>query len=113
MGQGAERGPKQGGGARLAALLAALVCVPTLALALPRSPAVAVVGAPGRGSAEMAALVARAGGLILRPGGLPNVIVAVSPEPGFASRLYAEGAWLVLDPLVADGCFNLVSRADR
>jgi hypothetical protein len=91
---------------RIAALAAALLVAPLATLAVPRSGTVAVVGAPGANAGGMAALVARAGGSIVRPGGLANVIVAVSAEPGFAGRLYGAGAWLVLDPVVLGGCLT-------
>jgi hypothetical protein len=88
----------------LAALLSLTICVPALALAVPRSAQVAVVGAPLQDGGAVFALVARAGGAVVRGGGTANVVVAESSEPGFVWRLYREGAWLVLDPLVAGGC---------
>jgi hypothetical protein len=91
---------------RLAAWLVGLACTPALCLALPRSSEVAVVGAPVSDGSEMARLVARAGGSIVRTGGRSNVLVARSGEPGFVLRLYREGAWLVLDPIVTGACLS-------
>lgn len=95
---------------RIAVLLAAVLLAPLATLALPRSDTVAVIGAPGSGLDGMAALVARARGSIVRTGGLANVIVAVSADPGFAGRLYGAGAWLVLDPVALGGCLTSSAR---
>lgn len=39
-------------------------------------------------------------------GGVPSVVVAIagSQTGDFILRLYREGAWLVLDPIVLGGC---------
>ncbi|MCC0806357.1 hypothetical protein FPV16_09040 [Methylobacterium sp. W2] len=52
----------------------------------------------------MAALVARAGGSILRMGGWTNSIVVTAGPPDLVARLYASGAWLVIDAGDARGC---------
>lgn len=98
---------------RLAALSLLTVLAPAATLLLPGSDAVAVIGPSGRGSGPTIALVARAGGTVLREGGRDNIVVAVSSERGFVARLYREGAWLVLDPLIAGGCasFNVSARS--
>ncbi|WP_019906787.1 hypothetical protein [Methylobacterium sp. 77] len=85
--------------AGLAALTAALV--PLGLLALPASRTVAVLGPPGH---DMVALVARAGGSILRMGGWTNIIVATDGPPDLVARLYASGAWLVVAAGEARGC---------
>ncbi len=87
----------------MAGVVLVLLC-PLLVLAAPRSESVAVVGGPSRTLHEMASIVAGAGGDILRASGAGNVIIARSNEPGFVLRLYAGGAWLVLDPIVATLC---------
>ncbi|GJD52242.1 hypothetical protein OPKNFCMD_5005 [Methylobacterium crusticola] len=84
--------------------LAPMLALPLLVPLSPRAGTVAVVGAPWGGSAGTVAIIARAGGAILRPGGLGNVVVARSDLPDFVARLYAAGAWLVLDPAGAGGC---------
>ena len=43
-------------------------------------------------------------GAILRTGGLAGVLVVQSPEPGFADRLRAAGAWVLLNPRALGGC---------
>lgn len=88
---------------RLAVQLAGLACLPALALAAPTSDEVAVVGLRQDEAAVMA-LVARAGGVVVRGVGSNIVVVVRSDQPGFVWRLYREGAWLVLNPLVAGGC---------
>ncbi|BCM85977.1 hypothetical protein [Methylobacterium indicum] len=80
-----------------------LTLAPFLVVALPRSDAVAVLGRPGAGIGEAAAIVAAAGGRLVRAGPA-GLVVARSEAPGFVRRLYGAGAWLVLDPLVAGGC---------
>lgn len=66
----------------------------------------AVIGAPWMGLDRMAELVAAADGRIVEAGGLSNVIVAQSDDPGFTAALYRAGAWLVLDPVVLRGCLG-------
>ncbi len=80
-----------------------LILTPFLVVAAPRSEAVAVLGRPGGGIGETVAIVAAAGGELVRPGPA-GLVVARSDAPGFVRRLYDAGAWLVLDPLVAGGC---------
>lgn len=96
-----------GPGALVARCMAGVVLVllcPLLVLAAPRGESVAVVGGPNSTPPELASIVAGAGGDILRAGGADNVIIARSKEPGFVLRLYAGGAWLVLDPIVTTLC---------
>lgn len=80
--------------------LAALV-LPVGLMAAPTSETLAVVGPPGR---DAAAIVAGAGGTILRMGGWSNVLVVQAGSPGLVARLYASGAWLVIDARFAAGC---------
>ncbi|MGY2049340.1 hypothetical protein [Methylobacterium sp. JK268] len=95
---GADIWVKGAAGAALALGLAAPLAVP------PARGPVAVVGPPGDGLPAVARIVAAAGGAILAQGRFGNLLVAVSDAPGFARRLYAAGAWLVLDPRLAVGC---------
>ena len=64
---------------------------------------VAVIAPPGATVKQAATLVVNAGGNLVGVGGLPNVIVAQSSDPDFIDQLYANGAWLVVKPIVA-GC---------
>lgn len=82
---------------------------PLALLAAPRSPTVVLVGPAGSDTGEMIRMVAAAGGSILNVGGRPDVVIARSDSPGFVVRLYAAGAWLVLDGGLAGGC----GRADQ
>ncbi len=82
------------------AILATLV-LPAGLVALPTSETVAVIGPPGQ---DVAAIVARAGGTILRLGGGTNVLVVRAGSADLVSRLYAAGAWLVIDARFATGC---------
>ncbi|TNC11995.1 hypothetical protein FF100_17280 [Methylobacterium terricola] len=88
--------------AALALSLALLV--PVLVALAPRTGPVAVLGPPGAGAAEAARIVAAAGGVLLRAGRFDTLLVAASDEPGFARRLYAAGAWLVVHPAWAGPC---------
>lgn len=64
---------------------------------------VAVVFAPGVSVTEAAIRVVGAGGTPIRAGAFPNIIIARSDRPNFASDLYQQGAWLLLDPVLT-GC---------
>jgi len=48
--------------------------------------------------------VVSAGGTVLRPGGLPSMIIARSRDPDFTTALYQMGAVLVADANGARGC---------
>jgi len=72
-----------------------------------RSNQYAVVTAPWDSRIRTAGLVSEAGGTIVDAGGMANVLIAHSDDPGFVPALYRAGAWLVLDPLQLHGCFRL------
>jgi hypothetical protein len=56
-------------------------------------------------SAEGAMLqVAQAGGRIVRPGLLRSIVVVQGDDADLADRLYAAGAWAVVDPAAWGGC---------
>jgi hypothetical protein len=65
---------------------------------------VAVVTAPWWGLMRTVEMIGAADGTILDAGGLPNVVIAHSDDPGFVDALYRAGAWLVLDPVLLRGC---------
>ena len=79
----------------------AILVLPVSVMAVPTSDTVAVIGPPGR---DTAAIVARAGGTILRLGGWDNVLVVRAGSTDFVARLYASGAWLVIDAQFATAC---------
>lgn len=63
-----------------------------------------IVTDPRSGDLGLMDIAWRAGGGLLRSGTIPGTGIALSDDPGFAARLRAEGAWLVL-PNAADlGC---------
>jgi hypothetical protein len=69
-----------------------------LAFAMPPGRSLAVMGP----SAQSLRAVAAAGGSILRADGL--IVIARSDDPQFVRRLYAAGAFLVLDAEDSGGC---------
>ena len=91
----------------LAALFLAVVGGAVLPLAALGRPApdqpVAVVFAPGVSLDDALGRVMAAGGLPLRAGRFGNVLVARSDRDDFADNLQKQGAWLLLDPILA-GC---------
>lgn len=74
----------------------------TVVLPEPGQP-VAVVFAPGVTLADAMGRVTAAGGLPLGAGTFGNVVVARSDQGDFADNLQKQGAWLLLDPVLA-GC---------
>jgi hypothetical protein len=71
---------------------------------------VAVVFSPWTGGDHAFARVAQAGGLVVRRGIIDAIVVVQSDDPGLIDRLYAAGAWAVIDPATLGGC--LAGRAD-
>jgi hypothetical protein len=63
--------------------------------------------APERGFAQ----VARAGGLVVRQGAFDGIFVVHGEAAGLVDRLYAAGAWAVIDPVAFGGC--LARRSDK
>lgn len=78
-------------------LLAAPLAPLAVALSAPPPPrgAPALVLVAPWARAEPA--VRAAGGLVLAGTGLPALVLAHDPEPGFAARLAGAGAWAVID----------------
>lgn len=72
----------------------------------PGSAALVVVGAPWAPASSVVDIVARADGSVLRGTGWTWVVVARSDEPGFADRLAARGAWLVIEGTDRTGCLG-------
>lgn len=75
------------------ALISALVLGVAVQPAADGRSGVAVLTPPWRGAE---AVVAAAGGTVLPLPGAPLSVIAAGPEPGFAARLRAAGAWAVL-----------------
>jgi hypothetical protein len=67
---------------------------------------VAVLFAPWiSGDAALARVVA-AGGVVVRPGAWRSILVAKSDAGDLPKRLYAAGAWAVIDPAALGGCLS-------
>jgi hypothetical protein len=71
----------------------------------PGSP-IAAIYAPGTAEEAAFAAVTAAGGLPIRNGGFDNIVVARADDPGFAGRLVANGAWLVVDAVTLGACLR-------
>jgi ABC-type nitrate/sulfonate/bicarbonate transport system substrate-binding protein len=71
---------------------------------------VAAVFSPWTSSEHAFAQVAQAGGLVVRRGIIDAIVVVHGDDPGLTDRLYAAGAWAVIDPTTFGGC--LAGRAD-
>jgi hypothetical protein len=83
------------------AVLIVAALVVTAAIPEGKGP-VAVFAAPW--SASPAEIVAQAGGQLVAAGRSPWIIMAVSADADFVSRLYRAGAFLVTDQRFAIGC---------
>jgi hypothetical protein len=60
---------------------------------------------PPWSSAEQAMTgVAQAGGRIVRPGVIESIVVVQGDDSDLPHRLYAAGAWAVVDPAAWGGC---------
>jgi hypothetical protein len=97
----------------LVATVLAVVSVLAMAAlqARPRSGAqVAAVFSPWTSGQAAFARIAQADGLVVRRGFIDAIVVVQSDDPGLIDRLYAAGAWLVVDPAAFGGC--LVGRTD-
>jgi hypothetical protein len=57
-------------------------------------------------SAERSFAAAASGGAIVREGAWSNILVVKPADGDAASRLYAAGAWLLVDPKALDACLK-------
>jgi hypothetical protein len=81
-----------------------------VALALaPRAGEPMAVIAPPWSAASASSIVAAAHGFLLDAAD-HHVAIGIDPSPGFASRLYGAGAFLVLDGRAAALCSRFASR---
>ena len=69
---------------------------------------VAAIFPPWTSAEHAIAQAAQAGGRIVRPGLIDAIVVVQGDDADFAGRLYAAGAWAVVDPAAWGGC--LASR---
>lgn len=73
--------------------------------ARPRDPTkVAVIFPPFMTGERAFAQAAAAGGLVVRQGARDWILIVRGEDDGLAGRLYAAGAWAVIDPVAFGGC---------
>ena len=65
---------------------------------------VAAIFAPWTSGQRAIAQVAQAGGLVVRRGAIDAIVVVHGDDPALIERLYAAGAWAVIDPDAWGGC---------
>ena len=69
---------------------------------------VAAMFPPWWGMTDAFVAAASAGGVVVRNGAWPALIVTASPEPDFNTRLREAGAWFVFDAGAFGGCAGKV-----
>jgi hypothetical protein len=109
----AQRGQRQ---AILAAALLSVASVMPLAWlqARPRGfVEVAAIFPPWTGREQAFAAVVAAGALVVREGARDWILVVHGEDPGVIGRLYAVGAWAVIDPVAFGGCLARPVEATR
>jgi len=106
---------KAGGWRMMAAAVGMVVLsvVPVIWLAArPRDGAdVAAIFAPWTTGESAFTRVMAAGGMVVRQGTLDTILVVHGGNPGLIGRLYAAGAWAVIDPVAFGGCLVKGSSA--
>jgi hypothetical protein len=65
---------------------------------------VAAIFPPWTSAEHAFAAVAQAGGRIVRPGLIDSILVVQGDDANLPARLYAAGAWAVIDPAAWGGC---------
>ena len=65
---------------------------------------VAAIFAPWATSEGAFARVIAADGVVVRQGTTDNILIVHGAKPGLIDRLYAAGAWAVVDPVAFGGC---------
>jgi hypothetical protein len=65
---------------------------------------VAAIFAPWATREAAFARTIAAGGMVVRQGTLDTILVVHGGNPGLIDRLYAAGAWAVIDPVAFGGC---------
>ena len=68
------------------------------------APEVAAIFPPWMPREHVLTQVARMGGRVVRVGAVDSILVVHDEAPGLAARLYAAGAWAVVDPVAFGGC---------
>lgn len=65
---------------------------------------VAVMFAPWTSAPESLSQATQDGGRFVRFGGLPFIAIVMPGDAGYADRMLANGAWLVMDPKLIAAC---------
>lgn len=65
---------------------------------------VAVMISPTSSASDLVAIIAHADGVLVSSARVPFIAIAQSSAPDFRQKLFASGAWLVFNPLLAHGC---------
>ncbi len=99
----------QASGRRAAVAASAMAMASVIALAAlqarPRGVAeVAAIFPPWMTREQAFAEVVAAHGLVVRQGVVGSILVVHGEDPGVIDRLYAAGAWAVIDPVAFGGC---------
>ncbi len=91
--------------------IGSLAVVARLALQ-PKNPAegVAVVFSPWTNAAEALDQATAPGSRFVRYGGYPFIVVVIPDDPGYVSRISAQGALFVLDPKKLAACLPGASQ---
>ncbi len=74
---------------------------------------VAVIFPPWTGREQAFARVVAAGAPVVREGARDWILVVQGEDPGVIRRLYAAGAWAVIDPVAFGGCLVRPVEAAR
>jgi hypothetical protein len=90
-------------------IMASLIPCLAISMAPKDTNILAAIVAPGSGLRDAAKLAGAADAQIVRQGAFPFIWVFASDRPDLSERLYANGAWLVLDPLIG-GCGDAADR---
>ena len=65
---------------------------------------VAAIFPPWMAREQAWAAALAAGGVVVRQGAIGSILVVHGEEAGVIDRLYAAGAWAVIDPVAFGGC---------
>ena len=100
---------RKAGGWRVMAAVVGMIVVSVLPIlwieAQPRGGAeVAAVFAPWATRESAFAQAMAAGGTVVREGTIDTILIVHGSDPGLIGRLYAAGAWAVIDPVAFGGC---------
>jgi len=71
---------------------------------------VAAIFSPWTSGERAITRVAQAGGLVVRRGIVDSIVVVQGDDPAIVDRLYAAGAWAVVDPAAWGGCLAPQTR---